>query len=122
MFKNTVFEKVFLAQHRKTMEKANKLELLPKPAKNKMGIKHEGILDVVRKTVTVSKDEFKKPQEWMEQLTRLIESAFSCKSECIAATPPIIRHTDPSDLNSQMEITSIVIDVSDVMKKEGLCQ
>ena len=81
-----------------------------------------GLLNVVKKTITVSKEDFNKPQEWMEQLTRSIESAFTCKSECIAATPPIIRHTDPTDLNSQMEITSIVIDVSDVLKKEGLCQ
>ena len=105
-----------------TINKREQLVNLPVPVKNKIGIKHEGILDVVKKTVTVSKDEFKKPQEWMEQLTRLIEGSFACKSECIAATPPIIRHTDPSDLNSQMEITSIVIDVSDVLKKEGLCQ
>ena len=57
----------------------------------------------------------------MEQLTRSIESAFACKGECIAATPPIIRYANPDDLNSNVLISAIIIDVSEVMKKEGLC-
>tara|TARA_Y100000816_G_C26029850_1_gene539078 strand:+ start:723 stop:1043 length:321 start_codon:yes stop_codon:yes gene_type:complete len=80
-----------------------------------------GLLNVVKKTITVSKEDFNKPQEWMEQLTRSIESAFTCKSECIAATPPIIRYANPDDLNSNVLISAIIIDVSEVMKKEGLC-
>ena len=105
----------------KTMSQAKKLELLPNPEKINLGKQDEGILNVVKKTIKVSKEEFNKPQEWMEQLTRSIESAFTCKGECIAATPPIIRYANPDDLNSNVLISAIIIDVSEVMKKEGLC-
>lgn len=94
---------------------------LPVPIEQTNGNKKKGILDVVKKTIIVSKEDFKKPQEWMEQLGNSIETAFTCKNECIAATPPIIRYANPDDLNSNVLISAIIIDVSEVMKKEGLC-
>ena len=90
MFKNLVFEKKFLAHWRNTMEKVKKLELLPAPVKTKAGKMEEGILNVVKRSITLSADEYKKPQEWVGQISQMIENTFACKIECVAATPPIV--------------------------------
>ena len=42
------------------MSQAKKLELLPNPEKINLGKQDEGILNVVKKTIKVSKEEFNK--------------------------------------------------------------
>ena len=103
------------------MEKMKKLELLPAPVKIKTGKEPKDILNVVKRSITLTKEEYQRPQEWVKQIAEMIEATFAAKIECIAATPPIIRYANPDDLNSNVLISAIIIDVSEVMKKEGLC-
>ena len=101
------------------MEKPSNLELLPVPVKIKSGEETKGILNVVKRSLT--KDEYQRPQEWVKQIAEMIEATFAAKIECIAATPPIVRKLTDK-LDGDVQISFIAIDVSEVMKKEGLCQ
>ena len=69
----------------------------------------------------MTKDEYQRPQEWVKQIAEMIEATFAAKIECIAATPPIVRKLTDK-LDGDVQISFIAIDVSEVMKKEGLCQ
>ena len=51
----------------------------------------------------------------------MIDATFAAKIECIAATPPIVRKLTDK-LDGDVQVSFIAIDVSEVMKKEGLCQ
>ena len=110
-----------MAHWRNTMEKVKKLELLPAPVKAKTGKIEQGILNVVKKSITLSAEEYKKPQEWVGQISQMIENTFACKIECVAATPPIVRKLTDR-LDSDVQVSFLAIDLSEVMKKEGLCQ
>ena len=105
----------------KKMEKPSNLELLPVPVKIKTGEETKGILNVVKRSITLTKDEYQRPQEWVKQIAEMIEATFVAKIECIAATPPIVRKLTDK-LDGDVQISFIAIDVSEVMKKEGLCQ
>ena len=105
----------------KKMDKPSNLELLPVPVKIKTGEETKGILNVVKRSITLTKDEYQRPQEWVKQISEMIEATFASKIECIAATPPIVRKLTDK-LDSDVQISFLAIDVSEVMKKEGLCQ
>jgi len=103
------------------MEKTRKLELLPAPVKIKTGKEPKDILNVVKRSITLTKEEYQRPQEWVKQIAEMIEATFAAKIECIAATPPIVRKLTDK-LDGDVQVSFIAIDVSEVMKKEGLCQ
>ena len=103
------------------MEKTRKLELLPAPVKIKTGKEPKDILNVVKRSITLTKEEYQRPQEWVKQIAEMIDATFAAKIECIAATPPIIRKLTDK-LDGDVQVSFIAIDVSEVMKKEGLCQ
>ena len=101
----------------KTMEKTKKLELLPAPVKIKTGEEPKDILNVVKRSITLTKEEYQRPQEWVKQIAEMIEATFAAKIECIAATPPIVRKLTDK-LDGDVQVSFIAIDVSEVMKKE----
>ena len=103
------------------MEKMKKLELLPAPVKINTGEEPKDILNVVKRSITLTNEEYLKPQEWVKQIAEMIDATFAAKIECIAATPPIVRKLTDK-LDGDVQVSFIAIDVSEVMKKEGLCQ
>ena len=103
------------------MEKTRKLELLPAPVEINTGKEPKDILNVVKRSITLTKEEYQRPQEWVKQIAEMIEATFAAKIECIAATPPIVRKLTDK-LDGDVQVSFIAIDVSEVMKKEGLCQ
>ena len=103
------------------MSQSKKLELLPAPVKINTGEEPKDILYVVKRSITLTNEEYLKPQEWVKQIAEMIDATFAAKIECIAATPPIVRKLTDK-LDGDVQVSFIAIDVSEVMKKEGLCQ
>lgn len=103
------------------MSQSKKLELLPAPVEINTGKEPKDILNVVKRSITLTNEEYLKPQEWVKQIAEMIDATFAAKIECIAATPPIIRKLTDK-LDGDVQVSFIAIDVSEVMKKEGLCQ
>ena len=103
------------------MSQSKKLELLPAPVEIHTGKEPKDILNVVKRSITLTNEEYLKPQEWVKQIAEMIDATFAAKIECIAATPPIVRKLTDK-LDGDVQVSFIAIDVSEVMKKEGLCQ
>ena len=103
------------------MSQSKKLELLPVPVKINTGEEPKDILNVVKRSITLTNEEYLRPQEWVKQIAEMIDATFAAKIECIAATPPIVRKLTDK-LDGDVQVSFIAIDVSEVMKKEGLCQ
>lgn len=92
--------------------------LVPTPAmlhKERKGTE-EGILQVEVKSINLTKEEYTRPDIWMKRLFRKVENSFITKMEFISMTPPIVRKS-----GDKINITAVGVDVSEVVKKEGLC-
>tara|TARA_Y100000590_G_scaffold214527_1_gene243218 strand:- start:62 stop:385 length:324 start_codon:yes stop_codon:yes gene_type:complete len=76
----------------------------------------EGVLQVEVKSINLTKEEYTRPDIWMKRLFRKVENSFITKMEFISMTPPIIRKS-----GDKVNITAVGVDVSEVVKKEGLC-
>lgn len=84
--------------------------------KEKKGGTKEGTLDVQVKSIDLTKEEYNRPDIWMKKLFRKVENSFITKMEFISMTPPIVRKN-----GDKVNITAVGVDVSEVLKKEGLC-
>jgi len=87
--------------------------------------KQEETLDVNIQTVAVPKSIMSEPDMWMPQLFNKIEKAFAPKlgyenQNKLAITLPLIREIRGDYKDKKLMVTIIAVDVSPVIKAEGL--